>query len=83
MEPHQLVNTESVKLKHKNRLLAKVAGGYPALANNPEKAVQIYKDVVDFAKQDKNLNANKKIRSCTLDQNKIIQNIVQYSVYIS
>ena len=53
MEPHHLVNAGAIKFRHKNRLLAKVAGGYNALANNPEKAVKRYKEVIEFAKQDK------------------------------
>jgi tRNA nucleotidyltransferase (CCA-adding enzyme) len=56
MEPHHLVNTGATKFKHKNRLLAKVAGGYGALASNPEKAIKRFKDVIDFAKQDKGVD---------------------------
>jgi tRNA nucleotidyltransferase (CCA-adding enzyme) len=53
MEPHHLAITGATKLKHKNRLLAKVAGGYNKLASNPEKALERYKATVKFAEQDK------------------------------
>ena len=52
MEPHHLAIAEATKLKHKNRLLAKVAGGYNKLANNPEKAIGRYKDIMTLAKKD-------------------------------
>jgi putative nucleotidyltransferase with HDIG domain len=52
MEPHHLAIAEATKLKHKNRLLAKVAGGYNKLASNPEKAIGRYKDIMTLAKKD-------------------------------
>jgi tRNA nucleotidyltransferase (CCA-adding enzyme) len=53
MDPHRLVINDSTKLKHKNRLLVKIAGGYNKLATNPEKAITRYQNTINFAKQDK------------------------------
>jgi tRNA nucleotidyltransferase (CCA-adding enzyme) len=57
MEPHHLALAGATKFRHKNRLLAKVAGGYNKLASNPEKAIERYKNIIKFAKED---NPNEK-----------------------
>jgi hypothetical protein len=54
MRPHHMVLDEAFKLKHKNRLIASLAGGYFQIMKDPQKAVDRYNRVVDFAILDKN-----------------------------
>jgi len=54
MKPHWMVQHNAFKLRHKNRLLASLSGGYYAIMKNPAKAIERYSRLIDFAILDKN-----------------------------
>jgi tRNA nucleotidyltransferase (CCA-adding enzyme) len=54
MRPHHMVLDEAFNLKHKHRLMASLAGGYFQIMKDPQKAIERYNRVVDFAILDKN-----------------------------
>ena len=54
MKPHHMVKDGALKLKHKHRLMASLSGGYFQIMKDPQKAIERYNRVVDFAILDKN-----------------------------
>ena len=52
MLPHAMAMNKATGMTHKNRALVKIAGSVQALRNNPEKSLQRYGKVMNFAKID-------------------------------
>ena len=58
MKPHMLINSGTMKLKHKNRLMRDICTT-KHMMKDPDGSIKRYCDVIDFAKHDHTANADK------------------------